>query len=68
MADDRMESDDSVALFLELLAKDIANFPEKITALEPDCAQRIHRLVEGVVSDPEEPLGEEDFLSGEIYD
>jgi hypothetical protein len=65
---DSLKSADSVASFLEFLARDIASFPERITALDPDLAERVHRLVEGVVSAPETSLGEEDLLSGEVSD
>jgi hypothetical protein len=68
MTEEPSKSADSVALFLEFLARDIANFPERITALDPDQAKHVHRLVKGVISDPEASLDEEDLLSRETSD
>lgn len=57
--------------FLALLARDIADFPEKITAVEPELIERINRLVERVVVDSDEPLSDgawtEDEQSGEMF-
>lgn len=59
---------DSVARFLELLARDIANFPQRIASVNLDQAARIHTLVQGVISDPGASLGEEDLLYEETSD
>jgi len=59
------------ASFLALPAKDITDFPETTTAVEPELIERINRLVEGVGVDPDESPGDgvwtEDEQSGEMF-
>lgn len=59
------------APFLALLARDIADSPEMMTAVEPELIERVKRLVEGVVVDPDESLGDgawsKDEQSGEMF-
>jgi len=55
-------TDPIMASFLAFLARDIATAPQTIRPLERDLANRIDRLVEGVVAVHDESLGEESLL------
>ena len=55
------EGDDPVlASFLRFLARDIAEHPERLQAMETGLAQRIQELVGGVEVDLDAPLSEDD--------
>ena len=55
------EGDDPVlASFLRFLARDIAEHPERLQAMETGLAQRIQGLVGGVEVDLDAPLSEDD--------
>ena len=59
------------APFLALPARDISDYPETITAVEPEQIERVNRLVEGVVVDPDESQGNgawtKNEQSGEMF-
>lgn len=55
-------TDPVMASFLAFLASDIAKAPEMIQPMNRDLAQRIDRLVDGVVVTQDESLGEESLL------
>ena len=55
------EGDDPVlASFLRFLARDMAEHPERLQAMETGLAQRIQELVGGVEVDLDAPLSEDD--------
>jgi len=52
--------DPALVPFLDLLARDIADHPERLQAVTPDWADNLHRLVEGVEIDLDAPLEEDE--------
>ena len=55
------EGDDpALTSFLGFLARDIADHPERLQAMDAGFAQRIQALVSGVQVDPDAPLSVDD--------
>jgi antitoxin PrlF len=54
------EDDPALAPFLDFLARDMAERPERLQALDADFAQRIQALVGGVEVDLDAPLSAQD--------
>ncbi len=57
------EDDPVLGPFLALIAKDMAENPQKIRLLDEERMRRLAKLVEGVDADADENLGDEDLLS-----
>jgi antitoxin PrlF len=49
--------------FLDLLARDLEQHPERIKPLDEAMMRRVEELTEGMVVDPDEDLGDEDLLA-----
>jgi antitoxin PrlF len=49
--------------FLDLLARDMEQHPERIKPLDEAMMRRAEELTEGMVVDPNEDLGDEDLLA-----
>jgi antitoxin PrlF len=59
-ADNIEINDPALDPFLSFLARDLANHPERLVAIEPAFVQRIQSLVEGVQVDLDQPLSADD--------
>ncbi len=59
-ATDKDSDDPALAAFLDLLARDLAEHPERLQAVDAGQAQRIQALVGGIEVDLDEPLSADD--------
>ena len=53
-------NDPALDPFLGFLARDLANYPERLVAMDPAFIQRMQSLVEGVYIDLDQPLSADD--------
>jgi antitoxin PrlF len=53
-------NDPALDPFLSFLARDLANHPERLVAIEPAFVQRLQSLVEGIQVDLDQPLSADD--------
>jgi antitoxin PrlF len=53
-------NDPALDPFLSFLARDLANHPERLVAMDPEFIQRMQSLVEGVHVDLNQPLSADD--------
>jgi hypothetical protein len=58
----REKTDPVMASFLAFLAQDMQNQPGKIRPLDEKLAKRMDKLTRGVVTDPEQDLGDLEIL------
>ena len=50
------DQDPALKPFLDLLERDLATHPEKITPLSPELMARVKAVTENVVTDPDAPI------------
>ena len=61
-SEDLEETDPVLEAFLAFLAKNMEDHPEQIKPLSADLMERVERLTQGMVVDPDEDLGDEALL------